>query len=101
MISLPTIDAASVPKDDIASVIAWAVELEIRLRQRSMETTTALAPEPSRQLDVDEAARVMGTSRRWLLEKTRGLKFRTDFSRKVVRFDSNGLRGWMAARGRR
>lgn len=39
-----------------------------------------------------------GVSTKWLYRHTRGLKFRRDLSRKVVRFERAGLLRWMAAK---
>lgn len=58
----------------------------------------AQAEEPVRLLDVDEAARLANTSRRWLLRHTRGLRFRRDLSRKAVRFEEAGLLRWIRSK---
>ena len=56
--------------------------------------------EEARMLTPQEAVAIVGggVSVRWLLRHTRGLRFRRDHSRKVVRFEEAGLRRWVAAR---
>lgn len=57
------------------------------------------APGPVRLLGLDEAERLTGMTRRWLLRHTRGLRFRRDLSRKAVRFEEAGLLRWLRCRG--
>jgi hypothetical protein len=56
--------------------------------------------EPERLLTPEEAAAIIGgdVSARWVLRHTKGLRFRRDLSRKVVRFEEAGLRRWASAR---
>ena len=56
------------------------------------------APGPVRLLGLDEAERLTGMTRRWLLRHTRGLRFRRDLSRKAVRFEEAGLLRWLKGR---
>jgi hypothetical protein len=44
---------------------------------------------------VDEAARRLGVTRRWLLRRASRLAFARKLSRKVVRFDPVGLENWL------
>jgi hypothetical protein len=44
------------------------------------------------------AAAIGGVSLKWLYRHTKGLRFRRDLSRKVVRFERSGLLRWMAAK---
>ena len=55
---------------------------------------------PETVITPEEAIEIIGggISRKWLLRHTRGLRFRRDLSRKVVRFERAGLMRWMAAR---
>ena len=55
-------------------------------------------PEAVRYVGLEEAARLTGQSRRWLLRHTRGLRFRRDLSRKAVRFEEGGLLRWLRGR---
>jgi hypothetical protein len=58
------------------------------------------APEGTgRLLNAQEAAAVAGVTVRWLLRHTRGLRFRRDLSRKQARFEEQGFRRWLQARG--
>jgi len=80
------------------------VEEHARLRLRSTPATNGerspgREPEVERQLTPQEAADVIGgVSARWVLRHTKGLRFRHDLSRKVVRFDEAGLRRWASTR---
>jgi predicted DNA-binding transcriptional regulator AlpA len=61
----------------------------------------ALAPEaasPVRLVGLEEAERLTGMTRRWLLRHTKGLRFRRDLSRKAVRFEEAGLLRWLRCR---
>jgi len=61
---------------------------------------TKAVPEPAgRLLNPQEAAAVAGVTVRWLLRHTRGLRFRRDLSRKQPRFEEQGFRRWLQARG--
>lgn len=56
------------------------------------------AQAPTRLLALDEAERLTGMTRRWLLRHTRGLRFRHSLSRKAVRFEEAGLLRWIRGR---
>jgi excisionase family DNA binding protein len=49
-------------------------------------------------LDVDEAATLLGVSRRWLYRHGKTLPFTRPISRKVVRFSRAGIQRWLATR---
>jgi hypothetical protein len=52
-----------------------------------------------RLLSPEQAASVVGgVSAKWMLRHTKGLRFRRDLSRKVVRFEESGLRRWVGAK---
>lgn len=87
-----------VPRADLPALLGRLTELEARVRLRLAEPAVVLSP--SRTIDADEAAIIAGTSRRWILTRTRGMKFRSDLSRKQPRFDEAGLRAWIAQRRR-
>lgn len=85
---------------ELPGLLGRLVELEALVRLRLAEAPTAPAPSPSRLLTAAEAAVVAGTTKRWLLSKTRGMKFRQDLSRKQPRFEEAGLRRWLEGRRR-
>jgi hypothetical protein len=89
---------AAAGRSELPALLGRLVELEAHVRLRLAEAPAAGAPIASRVIDADEAARIAGTSKRWLLAHTRGLKFRRDLSRKQPRFDEGGLRAWFASR---
>ena len=86
-----------VGRDDVPALLGWLTELEARLRLRLAEPVPTAAA-TSRTMNAAEAAAIAGTSSRWLLRATRGLKLRCDLSRKQARFDETGLRAWLAGR---
>ena len=56
------------------------------------------APEAVRYIGLEDAQKLTGQTRRWLLRHTRGLRFRRDLSRKAVRFEEGGLLRWLRGR---
>ena len=91
--------AREAQRDELPALLGCLVAAEARCRLRLTETAAPSAP-PARLLDGDEGATVAGTSKRWLLAKTKGMRFRRDLSRKQPRFDEAGLRAWLAERKR-
>lgn len=89
--------AHEAPREELPALLGAIVAAEARIRLRLAEVTTAPTT-PSRTVTPDEAATIANTSARWLLTKTKGLKFRCDLSRKQPRFDEAGLRRWLAER---
>jgi hypothetical protein len=91
--------AREAAREELPALLGRLTEAEavirLRLAEAVVPTTTT-----SRTIDADEAAKIAGQSKRWLLGHTRDKKFRTDHSRKVVKFDEAGLRGWLAGRGK-
>ena len=86
-------------RDELPGLLGHLVEIEARVRLRLAEAPAAPAPAP-RLLAADEAAVIAGTSKRWLLSHTRGLRFRSDLTRKQPRFREDGLRRWLEGRRR-
>jgi hypothetical protein len=88
------------PRDELPALLGRLVELEARVRLRLAEISAApsAAAAATRTIDGDEAAAIAATSKRWLLSKTKGVRFRCDLSRKQPRFDEAGLRRWLAER---
>ena len=61
----------------------------------------SVGPDPGEELlTPEEAVEAIGghVSTKWIYRRTKGLKFRRDLSRKVVRFERAGLLRWMAAK---
>jgi hypothetical protein len=95
---LPPINVAELPRQELPTLLGQLAELTARIQLRLQQPQT---PEPApRCLNAEEAARIAGVSKRWLLHRTRGLKFRRDLSRKQQRFDEAGLRAWLTTSGR-
>jgi hypothetical protein len=87
-------------RDELPALLGRIAEAEAIVRLRLAEGPAATATTKSRTLDAAEAAEIAATTARWLLQKTRGMKFRCDHSRKQPRFDEAGLRAWLATRRR-
>ncbi|SRR6266542_3419760 len=68
------------------------------LREERMENGTVSATEKDTPLTADQAAALMGVSRRWLLRHAAKLPFTRRISRKNLRFSEAGLRRWLAAK---
>jgi hypothetical protein len=92
------VDVATVPRGELPALLGRLVELEARVRLRLAEVPAAASAATVRTIDANEAAVIAGTSKRWLLSTTRGMRFRCDLSRKQPRFDEGGLRAWLATR---
>lgn len=95
------LDVAAVPRDELPGLLGRLTEAEARVRLRLAELPSAAAATASHPLAAEQAAAIAGTSKRWLLATTKGMRFRHDLSRKQPRFDEAGLRSWLASRGAR
>lgn len=84
------------PIDDLPAIVGLLAELEARARLRL--TRPPAATPVARLIDAAEAATIAGTSKRWILSRTRGMKFRCDLSQKQPRFQEAGLRAWVTGR---
>ena len=84
---------------ELPGLLGRLVELAARARLRLAEAPAAPAP-AARLLTAAEGAAIAATTKRWLLSKTRGMKFRQDLSRKQPRFEEAGLRRWLEGRRR-
>jgi hypothetical protein len=91
------LDVAAVPREELPALLGRLVEAEARVRLRLAEAPLAPAT-TSRRLGPEEAALIANVSKRWLLQHTKGLRFRRDLSRKRPGFDETGLRTWLAER---
>lgn len=92
------VDVAGVPREQLPVVLAELAKLEAQIRLRLAESPDDTRRTADRLMTADEAATVIGVSKRWLLSKTKGRRFRHDLSRKAVRFEEAGLRAWLASR---
>jgi hypothetical protein len=98
--------AATGPGDRPGLMVALAARLaQLGVGLAVPATTGNRAPGPlqegvdERLLSPEQAAAVVGgVSAKWMLRHTKGLRFRRDLSRKVVRFEESGLRRWVGAR---
>jgi hypothetical protein len=100
MVDLGIVDVDAVTRNELPALLGQLVELEARVRLRLAELPAAVGTCSSRTIDAEEAATIAGTSKRWILSHTQGMKFRCDLTRKQPRFDESGLRAWLAARRR-
>jgi hypothetical protein len=99
-VDLTSVNLDAVPREELPALLGRLVELEARVRLRLAEVPVPATPAASRTIDADQAVDMAGTSKRWLLKHTKGMKFRHDLSRKQPRFDEAGLRQWLAGRRR-
>lgn len=89
-------DVSKIDRDLLPAVLGAIVELEARIRMRLSEPI--VIRETMGIIDDERAAEIVGMSRRWVRDKTQGMKFRRDLSRKAVRFDEAGFRAWLMRR---
>jgi len=89
-----------------ANILGDALRAEIKeivreaLREERAEKTGASGAEKDTLLTADEAAKLMGVSRRWVYRNSGKLGFARRINRKTLRFSAAGLRRWIAARSR-
>lgn len=85
----------------VVALAARLAQLGAGMAAPNSDEPERLAAEPSEQLlTPEQAIEAIGgsVSTKWLYRHTKGLKFRRDLSRKVVRFERAGLLRWMAAK---
>jgi hypothetical protein len=98
--------AVTGPADRPGLMVALAARLaQLGVGLAMPATTGNRCPGPllegvdERLLSPEQAAAVVGgVSPKWMLRHTKGLRFRRDLSRKVVRFEESGLRRWVGTR---
>ncbi len=79
---------------EAAKAAAWA-----RITVARVEPSPAVPEAADELLTPTQAAEAIGgVTVKWLYRHTKGLRFRRDLSRKVVRFERAGLLRWMATR---
>ena len=98
--TLNGLDVDAVPREELPALLGKLTEAEAHIRLRLAEVSAPVVSAASRTIDADEAAAIAGTSKRWVLTATRGMRFRCDLTRKRPRFDEVGLRTWLATRRR-
>lgn len=91
--------ATEASREELPSLLGAVVAAEARIRLRLAEVA-APAAAAAPPIDAVAAAAIAGTSARWLLRATKGKPFRRDLNRKRPRFHEDGLRAWLASRGR-
>jgi hypothetical protein len=99
-VDLLELDIESIDRAELPSCIGRLAELLARAQARLLTVVAAPSATTSRVIDGDEMATLAGTSKRDILAKTRGLKFRCDLSRKQPRADEAGFRRWLTERRR-
>ena len=65
------------------------------LRTEQPPTVPPAASSPDRLLTVEEAAAVLGVSKRWLYSRAGRLPFARHLSHRALRFSDLGLRRWI------
>jgi len=73
---------------------ALAGQLEAARVRLQLRLLAPAPPAATEILDPDEAARLVGVHRRWLLDSTKGMSFRRDLGHRTKRFDKAGLLAW-------
>jgi hypothetical protein len=85
----------------VVALAARLAQLGAGMAAPNSDARVPVAAEPSEQLlTPEQAVEAVGghVSMKWLYRHTRGLKFRRDLSRKVVRFERSGLLRWVATK---
>ena len=85
-------------RDELPELLGRITTVEARVRLRLADAPAPAAAATADPIDGDRGAAIAGTTKRWLLAKTRGMRFRCDLSRKQPRFDEVGLRRWLEGR---
>jgi predicted DNA-binding transcriptional regulator AlpA len=100
--------AADVPVDRIPALVAeLASEQSALSALQGVLTTRLLVSQANavgqpdsvdRLLTVDEVARVLGVTRRWVQRRARRLPFARRISEHAIRYSESGLKRWMSNR---
>ncbi len=95
--------AAQVTREEAGALLAKLGTLQAALLTVMSRPSVAVhreaeRPSEGRMLDVDEAAALLGVSRRWLYRHSKTLPFTRPISRKIVRYSETGIRKWLATR---
>ncbi len=93
---------AAAEADDLAGVLGRCAEATALANMAMMEHTNGTTKETTTEdklLTPDDALAILGgrVGRRWLLRRTKGMRFRRDLGVKTIRFEEGGLRRWIAA----
>ena len=95
---------ADVPPDIIPDLLAELEKLRAQLWARMLTDQPRpregqdAQPTSDRFLTPEEAARLLGTTVRWLYRHHKHLPFARRLSRRALRFSEIGLRRWLATR---
>jgi hypothetical protein len=89
------------PRDELPRLLGAVVTVEAHIRMRIVESPAAATVAANKFIDGDEMASIAGTSKRDILQKTRGLSFRCDLSRKRPRAVEAEFIRWYANRKKR
>jgi hypothetical protein len=91
---------ASAKKAAMRKVAALAAALAVDIELEPDDDARTTPPLPEAPLSADEAARMLGKSRRWVFKHAKRLPFVHRVSRKTLACDAVGLRRWLASRPR-
>jgi predicted DNA-binding transcriptional regulator AlpA len=88
--------ATQVPREEAIALLVQLAALQVTLLTAASRLPTLVhrepeRPEPDRMLDVEEAAAMLGVTKRWLYRHAATLPFARKLSRKVLRFSRAGL----------
>jgi predicted DNA-binding transcriptional regulator AlpA len=86
-----------------ADLLVRVIGLQTALATRALgarSNGTQAPPEAEHYLAPEEAAALLGVTRRWLYRNAKRLPFARPLSRKVLRFSEPGLRQWQAQKRR-
>lgn len=83
---------AEADRAKLPALVAQLAAAQAAAAARLMEAPST--PIATEILDPDQASRLVGVNKRWLLEQTRGMSFRSDLGHRTKRFDKAGLLAW-------
>ncbi len=94
---------SDVPCEQVPDLVAelaraHAALLTVASRPPAAMPRTEDRANEDRMLDVEEAAAMLGVSKRWLYRHAKQLPFTRPISPKIVRFSRVGIQRWLASR---
>ena len=95
--------AIQTSREEAVALLATLAALQVALLRAACSPAEAQhrkleGAEQDRMLDVEEAAEVLGVTKRWLYRHAKQLPFTRPISRKIVRFSRGGITRWLATR---
>lgn len=95
--------ATHVPREEAVALLVAISTLHVALLTAASRPSTVVPreserPNEDRMLDVEEAAALLGVTKRWLYRHAKQLPFTRPISPKILRFSEAGIRRWLASR---